>query len=231
MIALPLGVDVGIAVDLGGRGLEEPRPIVLRGHQAVVGTAAADHRRPDGVGLVVRRRGGTGEIVDLVERSEIRAPNGVTMSCSMISKRPLDSRALTFSRRPVWKLSMQVTRLPSPTRRSQRWEPRNPAPPVTTICLLLSRTNARDKPSPEVSNTVEPQSVDGYARDTLPKAPHATAFLLGGRRRQSEVPVCARVVSRLGSTQVAAISRFICSGDHAALRIVHARCRRNHTRG
>src|SRR5690349_10719077 len=37
-----------------------------------------------------------------------------------------------FSSEPVSRLSTQMTRCPSARRRSQRCEPRNPAPPVTT---------------------------------------------------------------------------------------------------
>ena len=36
----------------------------------------------------------------------------------------------------VKKLSRQITSWPRSTSRSQRWEPRNPAPPVTKIRLL-----------------------------------------------------------------------------------------------
>src|SRR2546427_2522826 len=36
-----------------------------------------------------------------------------------------------FSLRPVLKLSTQTTSWPSPSSRSQRWQPKNPAPPVT----------------------------------------------------------------------------------------------------
>ena len=41
-----------------------------------------------------------------------------------------------FSNEPVSRLSMQITWCPSPSRCSQRWEPRNPAPPVTTQVLI-----------------------------------------------------------------------------------------------
>src|SRR6476646_468594 len=41
-----------------------------------------------------------------------------------------------FSNDPVSRLSMQITRCPSPSSRSQRWDPRKPAPPVTTQVLI-----------------------------------------------------------------------------------------------
>src|SRR5256885_72336 len=53
------------------------------------------------------------------------------MSCRMSSKRGLASNDSTLSRVPVKKLSMQMTSCPRATSRSQRCEPRNPAPPVT----------------------------------------------------------------------------------------------------
>src|SRR5688572_26698543 len=44
-----------------------------------------------------------------------------------------------FSSVDVSRLSTQTTRCPSASRYSQRWEPRNPAPPVTTQ-VLIDRT-------------------------------------------------------------------------------------------
>src|SRR5438067_7528448 len=41
-------------------------------------------------------------------------------------------RCSTFWSDPVSRLSMLMTRKPRPISASQRWEPRNPAPPVTT---------------------------------------------------------------------------------------------------
>src|SRR5262249_17965621 len=41
-------------------------------------------------------------------------------------------RCSMFASVLVTRLSTQITRWPRPTRYSQRWEPRNPAPPVTT---------------------------------------------------------------------------------------------------
>src|SRR5689334_15428293 len=46
---------------------------------------------------------------------------------------------------PVTRLSMQITRCPSATSRSQRCDPRNPAPPVTT--LTRSRSGMRRPPA------------------------------------------------------------------------------------
>ena len=43
---------------------------------------------------------------------------------------------------PVKKLSAQMTSWPSRIRRSQRWEPRNPAPPVTNTRFLRSYDRA-----------------------------------------------------------------------------------------
>src|SRR6476659_12397 len=47
-----------------------------------------------------------------------------------------------FCSDPVSRLSMQITLWPCPSRCSQRWEPRNPAPPVTTQVLTRARLQA-----------------------------------------------------------------------------------------
>src|SRR4051794_40488754 len=41
-----------------------------------------------------------------------------------------------FSSEPVSRLSRQITRCPLPSRCSQRWDPRKPAPPVTTQVVI-----------------------------------------------------------------------------------------------
>src|SRR6476646_9012972 len=46
-------------------------------------------------------------------------------------------RCSRFSSELDSRLSMQMTRNPLPSRYSQRWEPRNPAPPVTTAVGIL----------------------------------------------------------------------------------------------
>src|SRR5215831_55445 len=51
--------------------MKKPRPVSIRGLQAVVGPLAADQRRPDGVGLIMRRRCRAGEIVDVVETRKL----------------------------------------------------------------------------------------------------------------------------------------------------------------
>ena len=47
-----------------------------------------------------------------------------------------------FSSDPVSRLSRQITRCPLPSRCSQRWEPRNPAPPVTTQVVMAAMLSA-----------------------------------------------------------------------------------------
>src|SRR3954471_15706194 len=75
-------------------------------------------------------------------------------------------RCSTFSGEPVRKLSRQTTSTPLSRRCSQRWEPRNPAPPVTTarrivrgprtgvgcgIAAPLSSADVSDGPYPEIN--------------------------------------------------------------------------------
>src|SRR5207344_2747115 len=43
-----------------------------------------------------------------------------------------------FCSDPVSRLSTQITLCPCPSRYSQRWEPRKPAPPVTTQVLIAA---------------------------------------------------------------------------------------------
>src|SRR6476659_7194818 len=60
-----------------------------------------------------------------------------------------------FSSEPVSRLSRQITRCPSPSSRSQRWDPRKPAPPVTTQVLtgaILAGHPASGRSSHSVCN-------------------------------------------------------------------------------
>src|SRR3954469_9273285 len=51
-------------------------------------------------------------------------------------------RCSRFSSELVSRLSTQSTRKPLPSRYSQRWEPRNPAPPVTTAVAIQGMLSA-----------------------------------------------------------------------------------------
>src|SRR6266487_3181770 len=56
---------------------------------------------------------------------------------SMLRNSKTESRMCSmFCSEPVSRLSTQITRCPCPSRCSQRWEPRKPAPPVTTQVLI-----------------------------------------------------------------------------------------------
>ena len=81
----------------------------------------------------MNRRGGTGEIVDLVHLDEERLGDVVPNKLETV----VSSRCTMFSRRPVKKLSRQTTLWPSARSRSQRWEPIKPAPPVTRMRMVL----------------------------------------------------------------------------------------------
>src|SRR5438067_1399681 len=75
------------------------------------------------------------------------------MSCRTSSKRGWSSSGATLSRAPVKKLSTQMTSWPRSSSRSQRCEPKKPAPPVTSVRL---RTRSRiDAPIGGSSNQVE----------------------------------------------------------------------------
>src|SRR5208282_5226374 len=62
---------------------------------------------------------------------------GSTTSWRMNSKLRLPSRCMMLARLPLKKLSRQMTSWPSLSRRSHRWEPRNPAPPVTSARTVV----------------------------------------------------------------------------------------------
>ena len=65
-IALGLGMDLGIAVDLGRAGEQQPRPDPAGQAQHVVGADEAGFGRFDRVVLVVHRRGRAGQVPDAV---------------------------------------------------------------------------------------------------------------------------------------------------------------------
>ena len=71
-VGLGLGMDLRVAVDLAGRGLQDLRPAALGHAQHVDRPHHRGLHGLDGVVLVVARRGGTGQVVDLVDLQEDR---------------------------------------------------------------------------------------------------------------------------------------------------------------
>src|SRR5829696_6697422 len=67
-----------------------------------------------------------------------------------------------FSSRPVARLSMATTSSPRSRSESQRWEPRNPAPPVTTTRRPLMRSLAAE------ADVGEPAAADGGGLEQVP---------------------------------------------------------------
>jgi len=66
-VALRLRVDGGIAIDFGGAGLEHAGLGALGEAEAVDGSHDRGFDRLDGIVLVMRRGGGAGEVVDLID--------------------------------------------------------------------------------------------------------------------------------------------------------------------
>ncbi len=68
-VVFALGVDLGIAVDLGRAGQQEPRVLGLREPERVVGAERAHLECRDGVSEIVDRTGWTGEMQHVVDRA------------------------------------------------------------------------------------------------------------------------------------------------------------------
>ena len=67
-----LGMDLGIAVDLGGRGLENGGPDPFGQAQGVDGAHDVGFNRFDGVVLVMNGGGGAGQVVDFLNLEKYR---------------------------------------------------------------------------------------------------------------------------------------------------------------
>ena len=133
-VVLLLRMDLGVAVDLAGRGDQEAGALPLGDAEHVVGAVGADLERVQRQPQVVDRARRRGEVVDEVDVLGDRRRSSVM---SMLRNSNASSRMWAmFSSDPVSRLSMQITRCPCPSRCSQRWDPRKPAPPVTTQVLM-----------------------------------------------------------------------------------------------
>ena len=121
--------------------------------------------------LVVDRRGRAGEVVDLVDLDVERKGDVVAQQLERAGGR---AGARCCGARPVKKLSTQSTSCPPASRRSHRWEPRKPAPPVTStrVGLRLQPVHA------SVSRTV--QFCPRYGREPRKSSGHR-----GGRSTAS----------------------------------------------
>ena len=117
-IILGLRMHFGIAIDLAGRGQQQPRAGLLGQPQQVARAEHAGEHRMLGVGLVVRRRGGAGEMIDVRELGASAAQPLRQRCRSRHARRTRSaasrSRCARLSARPVWKLSTQITCAPSP---------------------------------------------------------------------------------------------------------------------
>src|SRR5215469_2134299 len=118
------------------------------------------------------------------------------MSWRISSKRGLSTRCATLRLLPVKKLSTQSTSSPSASRRSQRCEPRKPAPPVTRIRFMkapcLKRPAQRERARERgIGRRGAPGcAVDlrsGLARKLARKAAHDSLGDRVGGRQHDEV--------------------------------------------
>ena len=91
----------------------------------------------DGITLVMDRRGRASQIIDLVHFHKQRKSHIVTHQFGTRMGEEMAYVALA----PGEKLSTHRTSLPSLISRSQRCDPRNPAPPVTNIRFIVPTLN------------------------------------------------------------------------------------------
>ena len=131
-VGLGLRVDLRVAVDLAGRGQEEAGVLGLGQAERVVRAEAADLQRLDRHLEVVLRRGRAGEVQHA--RRPRPATQQVVADVVLDEREPgCPKRCSMLSSEPVMRLSRQTTSSPRSSSASQRCEPRNPAPPVTTM--------------------------------------------------------------------------------------------------
>ena len=132
-VVFALGVDLGVAVDLGRARQQEPGILGLGQPQGVVRAQRADLERGDRVSQVIDGAGRAGEMED-VDRRGRRSRSARRRCARRTGIGGRSSRALRCCGGcPVSRLSTQITSWPSPRNRSQRCEPMNPAPPVMTV--------------------------------------------------------------------------------------------------
>src|SRR5712691_2037172 len=102
------------------------------------------------------------------------------MSCRSSSKRVLVRRCSILRRVPVKKLSTHSTSTPSASRRSQRCEPRNPEPPVTStrsaICRRITAVHGSGCPTSAPPKYQVQARVAYRPRSGLPSGPYGSAL-------------------------------------------------------
>ena len=119
-----------IAVDLGGRGDDEPRVLRLGQAERLVRAERADLQRRDRQLEVVDRAGRAGPVQHAVDRAvDVDVVRDVVLDEHEVAARQVGDVVES----PVSRLSMPTTRRPRSSRVSDRCEPMKPAAPVMTI--------------------------------------------------------------------------------------------------
>jgi hypothetical protein len=134
----PVGFDLGmhlrVAIDLAGGGLEDLGAQALGQAEHVDGAVHAGLGGLHRVVLVVDGAGRAGQVVDLVHLDIQRKGDVVAHQLEARVVEQVGDVGLV----PVKKLSTQSTSWPCSSKRSHRWLPRKPAPPVTRMrCVGL----------------------------------------------------------------------------------------------
>ena len=129
-VGLRLRVHLRVAVHLARRREQEARALHLREAERVVRAVRADLERLQRQPQVVDRARRAREVVDEVDRL---VDLDVLRQVVRHGRRtPSPRRCSMLASEPVSRLSTQMTRWSRASSASQRCEPRNPAPPVTT---------------------------------------------------------------------------------------------------
>ena len=143
-VALRLRVHGRVAVDLGGRGLQDRAPSRLARPSMLIDPVHGGLGRLHGVALVVHRRGRARQVVDLihldVERDRHVVPH-------QLEARIVEQVVRCCLRDAGEEVVDQSTSRPRSSRRLHRWDPMKPDPPVTKVRLSPMTTESINIPS------------------------------------------------------------------------------------
>ena len=116
-VGLDLGVDLGVAVALGGGGVEVAGAVFAGEVEGVDGSGGADEEGFDAEAGVVDGAGGRGEVEDVIDLARVEGLADVLLEQAEAA---LVLEVARLARLPVLRLSTPMTVWPSASRASQR---------------------------------------------------------------------------------------------------------------